>query len=111
MEDIDSIDPDFMRETKPDSSQKPAEPARLLSLRVEPGFRCFFKEWVDSQKVGIFECYDMILKSHLQLERLRWPAEKILKRDDLGLQQKAQELLSRSTQEERFFLQGRESVL
>jgi hypothetical protein len=47
MEDIDAIDPDFMRDPKPAASQDGiAEAGKLLSLRMEPGFRCFFREWV-----------------------------------------------------------------
>lgn len=86
MEDIESIDRDFLDDsTSAPSQSKPAQPVRLLSLRMEPGFRCFFQNWVESQKVSIFECYDLVLKSHLHLERLRWPTQQLLARNDLSL--------------------------
>lgn len=44
MEDINSIDREF--QTEPPSQTHPAEPPRLLSIRLDPGFRCFFQNWV-----------------------------------------------------------------
>ena len=61
--------------------------------------------------MSIFECYDRVLKSHLHLDRLRWPAERVLGREELTVGEKSQELLSRSTREERFFVQGRKEPL
>lgn len=106
------MDPEFTREALVAPAQRgPAEQGRLLSLRVEPGFRCFFREWVEREKVSVFECYDQVLKSHLQLERLRWPAERVVGREELSLGSRAQELLARATEDERFFAQGRREPL
>jgi hypothetical protein len=60
--------------------------------------------------VSVFECYDQVLKSQLHLERLRWPAERVLGKE-LGFGEKAQEVLGRARQEERFYVQGRKDAL
>jgi hypothetical protein len=48
MEDIDSIDSDLTNQPKVELAKSEQKaPARLLSLRVQPGFKCFFRRQVE----------------------------------------------------------------
>jgi hypothetical protein len=111
MEDIDSIDPDFARASNPASSGESSAPAKLLSLKMEGGFPCFFRRWVESNQVSISECYDLVLKSHLQLERLRWPINRVLTKEDSSWAEKSNELLRMTTRDESFYFQNKNEDL
>ena len=68
----------------------------MLDLRVLPGFKCFFKRSVEQERIPIDECYDLVLRSHFGLEKLRWPAEKIVSDSKLSADEKKVKLVTHS---------------
>jgi hypothetical protein len=49
-----------------------------MELKIQPGFFCFFKQYVEKNNIYYDECYQRVLKSHIDIERLKYPIESIL---------------------------------
>ena len=51
---------------------------------------------MEEERIPIDECYDLVLRSHFGLEKLRWPAEKVLSDNSLSADEKKVKLVTLS---------------